>query len=116
MVPDSGETVAMPGPMPGPDPGQWAPQGEVGVPRLVERGLVCEPEAPEILVDVARLPPFAREATEIRAAERVAARLRDDIEGRAAPLGLAQAPGDRHLHLGRIRHVVHAAGAAARGA
>ena len=42
-----------------------------------------------------------------------AAGLRNHVERRAAAIDFREAAGDRHLHLGRVRHVVLVAGHAA---
>ena len=63
-------------------------QREAGVPVLDERRLIAESQRPQVVVDVARLPPVAGEAGEPVPAERVAAGLRDDVERRAAAIRL----------------------------
>src|SRR5207244_11665390 len=62
---------------------------------------------------VTRLPRLSCIAGAAGPSERVAAGLRDDVESRAAAVGLAEAAGDGHLHFGGVRHVVQVAGHAA---
>src|SRR5207253_1369663 len=64
---------------------------DVAVVALDERRLLAEIQRAEVVVDVARLSPLAGVAHEAGPAERVAAGLRDDVEGRSAAVGLAEA-------------------------
>ena len=75
----------------------------------------CSPKCQraQVVVDVARLSPLARVAGKAGPAERVAAGLRDDVEGRAAAVGLAEAARNGHLHFRGVRHVVQVPGHAA---
>ena len=58
------------------------------------------------IVHVVALRPLARQAAEIRPAERVAASLRNDVELRPAAIGLAEPARYRELHFLRVRRVV----------
>ena len=83
-----------------------AAEREVGVPVLDQHVLIDEPEAAQLVVEIAALRPLARDAAEVGAAERVAARLRHHVECRPAAIHFREPSGDRDLHFRGIRHVV----------
>ncbi len=88
-------------------------QREVRVPVLDQGRHVGQPVATQLVVQVVALRPLAGGAEEGGAAERVAAGLRNEVEGRPAAIGLTETAGDRHLNLGRFADRITEAGDAA---
>src|SRR6185503_18666542 len=86
---------------------------EVGVPVLDQAGHLRQPEPDQLVIQVVALRPFAREAEEACATEGVAARFRDQVEGGATAIDLAESAGDRHLDLGRFADRIAETGDAA---
>ena len=88
-------------------------QREIGIPVLDQRRNIRDAETAKRVVEIVALRPLARQAQESSAAERVPSGLRDEIERRAAAIGLAEAARDRHLDFGgfadRVAETGHAA-------
>ena len=91
----------------------WTAEREVRVVVLDEAWHLVDAEAPQLVVQVARLRPLAGVAHEVGAAEVVAAGSRNHVERRAAAIGLAETARDRHLDFRGVRRVVAEPGDAA---
>ena len=86
---------------------------EAGVPAADDGGRVRDAERFQLVVDVVALRPFTGDVAEVGAVERVAAGLGDEVERRAAAIGLAETARHGDLHFLGTAGVVAVAGDAA---
>ena len=86
---------------------------EIRIPVLDQRRNVGEAVAAQRVVEIVALRPLARRAQKSGAAERVATRLGDQVERRAAAVGFAEPARDRDLDFRRFADRIAEAGHAA---
>src|SRR5262249_43176005 len=77
----------------------WSAEREVRVPVLDQRGDVGQTEAFQFIGEVVTLRPLARGAEKAGAAERIAARLRNQVELRTTAIDFTKSTRDRDLNL-----------------